>query len=341
MSNQSVISIPPNVEDAVVLRRVLSRIAEVLDQVVGTRESVTQGAVSRTELTQALDQLRNAVSKETSAVSSRASVSISYQEGNIQDLIKQIANLAVRVGINETDIQVLIQQLDLLADRVEANEADILYLEEVLVPGRLNWRGAWDGTTHYANDVAYAGGRTAVALTETTDSPAILPQGTPAYLYAGTLGTTSSTAAQVVVGQRYTFAAATRIDGYRLDVVAGNTYTVLKVKNPLGTPQLTGLITFIAGATGEVENALPASIAEANEVFDMLVLISAPSGTPIDYAIDTGYWTGSSTVKGLFSTIGSPFDVVEDTNAYGLDLKVVQAYRSPDWESFNDEGVGL
>lgn len=53
--------------------------------------------------------------------------------------------------------------------------------------------------------------------------------------------------------------------------------------------------------------------------------------TPITYAEDTGYWLGSTVVRGLFTSTGGISDLLEDDNQYGVDLLFQYADISADW----------
>ena len=57
MANQSIISVPPNVEDPTVLRRFLSRLVEQLDVVVGNRAGPNDQYVSQEELLTQAEEL--------------------------------------------------------------------------------------------------------------------------------------------------------------------------------------------------------------------------------------------------------------------------------------------
>ena len=57
MANQSLVSVPPNVEEPVVLQRFLSRLVEQLDVVLGNRSGPNDQYVSQQELVNSAEEL--------------------------------------------------------------------------------------------------------------------------------------------------------------------------------------------------------------------------------------------------------------------------------------------
>jgi len=61
MNNQSIISVPPNVEDPVVLRRFLSRLVEELDVVFGKRGGEDEQYVKKAEIEALIAELEDLI----------------------------------------------------------------------------------------------------------------------------------------------------------------------------------------------------------------------------------------------------------------------------------------
>lgn len=55
------------------------------------------------------------------------------------------------------------------------------------------------------------------------------------------------------------------------------------------------------------------------------------TATPITIGRDVNYWLGDADVRGLYAEDGGIADVVENDNAYGLDIEIQQIDVSPDW----------
>ena len=54
--------------------------------------------------------------------------------------------------------------------------------------------------------------------------------------------------------------------------------------------------------------------------------------TAITIGSDADYWVGNANIRGIHTVDGGYSDIVEDDNAYSIDLQVQDAYVSPDWE---------
>jgi len=158
--------------------------------------------------------------------------------------------------------------------------------------GKVTWKGAWTPGTYelydFSTDGAYAG----VANKQTTDRLAPQDAGSAFFVYSGTDPTSTISAKQLVVGQRYTWEQANKLNGLRLYTTAGNTYRVYSVSDPLGVPILNELVSpFIADTTEWLPLAIDPIIVAAGSVFDLYAAIEQPAVTPTAWTANYDYDT--------------------------------------------------
>lgn len=118
MSNQSIISIPPNVEDPMVLRRVLSRMTEVIDSIAGARGSAQLNFVGRDEFSTAIDSL------EQSLVVLRRK-EVGQQTTEIKNVQQAIANLAQALTTLESQVEGNSGSISTNATNISTNTTNI------------------------------------------------------------------------------------------------------------------------------------------------------------------------------------------------------------------------
>ena len=186
---------------------------------------------------------------------------------------------------------------------------------EVLNDG-MYWNGAtWElgrrtkaignfvqGNTYFKGDEVFDGSDVSECrLDGTTSEPFVSPVGTPEYVYKGTgMANTPTLASQVIFGNRYTNATQPMyITGYRLNVVAGNKYVVNLVIDPLGTPIIETLTSFIAGSSGWIELAVNAVAVEAGFTIDLICTVSLPAPVPIVVTALYDYQTPQNAIDPL------------------------------------------
>ena len=158
----------------------------------------------------------------------------------------------------------------------------------------MRWLGIWDtpGLQYLENDVVRDGDWLMRANKTTTDRPAPVAQGDPFWIYTGIQGSDNQVTAKTVSqGNRYTFNNPGYITGYRIDVVAGNHYEVLSVKDPLGAAETTFINAFTATVTGWREFGLIPEIIAGGTTFDLIAIINEPDPTPTTFA---GPWVYSN-----------------------------------------------
>lgn len=109
MANQSLISLPPNVEDPTVLRRVLSSIIVELDRVTGARAlTMDSNYVSHKELNKSQEQLNNLISQVQSTLSQlneenkvKSDSKIKKTNESINEVLTKVGNLSANISFEQ------------------------------------------------------------------------------------------------------------------------------------------------------------------------------------------------------------------------------------------------
>lgn len=99
MANESLISIPANIDDTIVLRRVLTRIVEQLDTISGSRTGSANAYVKQSDLTSRLSDIQTAV---TAAEKAAGVVSLSFDEVSV--LVQQLEDSVGDIGTTISDL---------------------------------------------------------------------------------------------------------------------------------------------------------------------------------------------------------------------------------------------
>jgi hypothetical protein len=110
MANQSVVAVPPNVDDPTVLRRFLSRLVEQLDIVLGNRAGPNDQYVSQEQLLEQAINLAKALSDAELALEQALERLELVDELIVEELSKRITALeeeleAVKVAVAENFVQ--------------------------------------------------------------------------------------------------------------------------------------------------------------------------------------------------------------------------------------------
>ncbi len=134
-----------------------------------------------------------------------------------------------------------------------------------------------------------------IANKDTNERAAPQATGQPFYVYNGAAPTAAATAKQIVSGNRYTFSVGGFLNGYRLYVTAGNTYSVYLVLDPLGTGEITNLALFTAGSTGWIEFGVTPKVIPAGTTVDLIQVVQEPDPTPTTFTGDWNYTTPNNT----------------------------------------------
>jgi len=142
------------------------------------------------------------------------------------------------------------------------------------------WRGNWVAGTYQKNQQVLDNSFLAIANKVTTDRPAPQPIGTPGYIYgAPTIPTTSVSAKQVIFGNRYNFQKDVIVEGWRVNVVAGNSYGIYLVQEPTGAAIITQVINYTSQRSGWVPLSVPKTIIKSGSTYDLVVTVSEPEAT--------------------------------------------------------------
>jgi len=119
MANQSIISLPPDIEDPVVLKRFLARLVEQLDIVFGNKAGPTKQYTDQKELETALELVNKLIKKEASALTNRVA---KVEEKNSQQdtRLDDIELLDSQQDTRLDNIELLDSQQDTRLDNIEA-----------------------------------------------------------------------------------------------------------------------------------------------------------------------------------------------------------------------------
>lgn len=158
---------------------------------------------------------------------------------------------------------------------------------------RMNWRNVWGQQTYEKHDVVIDGSWLMISNKVTDERAAPQPVGDSAFVYSGTPLSGAQLGKQLIVGARYAPQLDTQlVSGWRIDVVAGNNYTIYSVKDPLGpSPIINQLIAFNASITGWSEYTVEPIFVGVGEVFDLVAVIQEPNPTPVEFNGNWNYIT--------------------------------------------------
>jgi len=159
--------------------------------------------------------------------------------------------------------------------------------ELVTIPNGTQWMGEWTQQEYLPNQQVRDGGYLAVANTITEERPAPQGVGEPFNIYNGTIGTTTTTARQVLFGNKYTFLEDVFFEGWRAYLVAGNNYTVYLVRDPDGENIISQILQFVAQNSGWTQLNANTVILEAGSTYAAIVAVSEPAAVPVTF---NGNW---------------------------------------------------
>jgi hypothetical protein len=156
--NESIIAIPPDLEDVVVLRRVLGKIVEGLDIVTGARANAEGQYLTKVEFDETLTTLQKAItSLQSKATEEKQSITLDQQALN-----DALVNISQNTdAINQTN-----QAVADLEDRVDD-------LELNPATDRMRWLGTWSSGSYDKNDVVKHTGAAWVAGVNTIGTPGV------------------------------------------------------------------------------------------------------------------------------------------------------------------------
>lgn len=187
------------------------------------------------------------------------------------------------------------------------------------------WRGQWASGQYLANEMVNDDGWLMIAKVDTTDRAAPQPAGDEFYLYDGTgmVDQTANGVKQIVFGTRYTAVLPFYLNGYRIEVVAGNFYEVISVVDPLGTAQVRFLNAFTADTTGWREFGIVPDLHPAGTTFDLMVIVQQPDPAPVTYTGDWSYSTPNNPTIPLSGQITQATTAVNILRVHSRDSAAV------------------
>lgn len=157
---------------------------------------------------------------------------------------------------------------------------------------KMEWNNKWVQGTYDKNDVVQDAGWAMVANKETDDTAAPIPAGIAEYLYSGTSPETTSVAKHVIFGLRVTVSHDGYIDGYRVYLQEGYAYDMYVVNDPEGAQIITQLVSVGSASTsGWVDFAIPPLLIASATLFDVVIVTSDPTQTPVTWFGNWDYTT--------------------------------------------------
>lgn len=163
MANESIISIPPDLDDVVVLRRVLGKIVESLDIVVGTRANADKQYATQKSFNAAVAALKKATAEVAESVKSEKKA-ITLDQQTLQGAL-------IAIGTNLDSINTLNQEVSDLQLALGNLEGRVDVLELNPTVERMRWLGQWVSSSYSKNDVVKNAGDTWIALVPTSATP--------------------------------------------------------------------------------------------------------------------------------------------------------------------------
>ena len=166
------------------------------------------------------------------------------------------------------------------------NEELDLYREQALL-----YRGEFNSSqTYRKNSLVTHNGYIGIANVETTDDLQVGRIGAEYDVYpVETPPTTQSIAKQVVFGTSYQSGDGYWLEGYRVNVIAGNHYEVLFVCDPDGENEVSFLNSFLATTTGWRDFGLLPRLIKPNKKYEILVILQEPDVAPADTIYNFNY----------------------------------------------------
>ena len=186
-------------------------------------------------------------------------------------------------------------QFDSIAKSQDSWEL-MLNVPKFTSPAYMDYKGQYEQKTYKGGDVVVDGDWTMCALTQTTDRAAPFPIGDPTYLFQGVLAPFENTVKQVVFGNRYYFETGGYLNGFRINLVTGQRYSVYSVANPTTNPLVNPVIAFTADEDGWRNFSIPSAIVSDGTFFDLIAFCDQPNDTPVTFTGDWDYDTPPNAV---------------------------------------------
>ncbi len=227
------------------------------------------------------------------------------------------------VPYNPTD-KVALQALE---DKAVANTAAIVVVDDDLQGLKtdlLTWDPAYAPNKSVGvNTIALDNGWLMASNKATTERAAPQPIGDPFFLFDGTLVNTPVSAKQLIFGTRYTFATNGYINGYRVNLVAGQVYQLFLVLDPLGVKEISNILTFTANSSGWQTLTLAPRVALLGATVDLVAVVQEPSGTPTVTVANYSYTTPSADGSPVTGQIRHANSNISQLKIYKTDIDVI------------------
>jgi len=178
----------------------------------------------------------------------------------------------------------------MLAQDIETRDRD---LEDYLSGehGAMRWRSNWNSSLRYPpGSVVLDDGWTMVCVEPSgcTERPAPQAIGPELWVYDGAIGSGSLLARQLIVGNKYTWINGSYLNGYRVNVIAGNNYALY---SQVEGGALVQQFAVEAVTTGWIEFPITSKLVQAGTVFAVFMTIAEPDPTPTTWNGDWYYDT--------------------------------------------------
>ena len=96
MDNQSIVAIPPDLEDPIVLRRFLARLVEQIDVVLGNKSDPSKDRVDQEQLAKASKQLSELLKRAEATLERTVELTKEITEKDINELTDKVASNNLR-----------------------------------------------------------------------------------------------------------------------------------------------------------------------------------------------------------------------------------------------------
>lgn len=173
------------------------------------------------------------------------------------------------------------------------------YLER-LTQSKPEYGGAYvPGDCYTQGDIVTGDGALYLAKKDTCDDPNPIFTSEGRFVYQGGSPVAPVIAKTITFGTRYISPSDFSLDRYRVNIVAGNEYTVYSVNNPGPDQIINQIITFNANTTGWTEFSVAQTYVKAGTIFDLVVIVSEPATSPVVWFGDWNYSKPNNTTMPL------------------------------------------
>jgi hypothetical protein len=152
------------------------------------------------------------------------------------------------------------------------------------------WRGNWAAGTYQKNQQVLDGNYLTIANKTTSGRPAPQLIGDASNIYTPiTISSANTTATQIIFGNRYTFNKNVELSAWRVNVIAGNSYSIYLVEDPLVTPVIKQIINYKAQRSGWITLNVPKTIIKTGSTYDLVAAVSQANVPPVISSANYNY----------------------------------------------------